>query len=344
MKKKKKVLVGISGGVDSAVTAVLLQEQGYEVIAATFLFNDNFNTVDAMKVCKKLRLEHHIYDYRDRFNKNIIKPFLADYRKGLTPNPCVICNRKVKLQYLYEASVQLGIDYIATGHYAKIKDGHLFTSMDKLKDQTYFLCEVQPRILNSLLLPLEGLSKTEVRQIAKEHGLDNYNKKDSTDVCFIDKKFKTYLETKIRPKKGDIINISSNKKIGEHAGLYLYTIGQRRGLNIGGTEKPLFVVGKDIDNNILYVADKDADAYLTSVICKVSNINWINPLKPKNCKAKFRYHQEDNDVEIEYLNKREAIVKYSNGVRAVTPGQICAFYLGDECLGGGTIKEVYSKK
>lgn len=336
----KKVVVGISGGVDSAVAAILLQNMGYEVIGLTFLFTEDFDSKDAVKVCQKLGIEHHILDYRDIFKKTVINKFISDYDKGVTPNPCVLCNREVKFNFLYENMLKFNADYFATGHYAKVIDGKLYKSEDLNKDQTYFLCNITKEQLDKVLFPLEGVNKEKVRSIAQEYNLINANKKDSTDVCFITTDFKNYIDEKISAKKGPIINVLTNEIIGIHNGLSRYTIGQRRGLNIGGTFDRMYVVGKDIDKNILYIAIGDDNKYLISTSCILKNVNIFSGKKINSCKAKFRYRQEEVDVILNWLDDNTVEVIYKSGVKAVTPGQVCAFYNGDECLGGGLIKSV----
>lgn len=336
----KKVVLGISGGVDSSVAAILLKENGYEVVGVTFIFTDDFDTDDAKLVCEKLNIEHHIVDYRKEFKETIIDNFINDYKNGITPNPCVICNRLVKLNFLYKEMERLNCNYIATGHYAKIIDDKLYKSKDLNKDQTYFLSLVPKEILSKLLLPLEGIDKETVRNIAKENDLINANKKDSSDVCFINSNFKTYMKENINNNSGDVINIVTNEIIGKHAGLSNYTIGQRRGINIGGTKDRMFVVGKNIDKNILYIATGDNNDYLISTSCILDNVNFISDIKPKSCTAKFRYRQEEEKVNLTYLEDNKILVNYPSGIKSVTPGQTCTFYLNDECLGGGIIKEV----
>lgn len=335
----KKVVVGISGGVDSSVSAVLLKEQGYEVIGVTFIFTDDFDTTDSIKVCEKLNIEHHIVDYRDIFKKTIINSFIDDYKRGITPNPCVLCNKEIKINFLYKKMIEFGCDYIATGHYAKIIDGKLYKSEDLNKDQTYFLAGVSKEQISKLLLPLEGITKEEVREIARKNDLINADKKDSTDVCFITSNFKEYMSDKLSNKEGNVIDIDTNKVIGRHNGLTKYTIGQRRGLNIGGTADRMFVVKKDLENNILYVAIGDDSKYLYSNSCVVSNVNFISDNRPLECMAKFRYRSEEYPVTLEYLENNEILVKYYN-IKAVTPGQACVFYIDDMCIGGGIIKTV----
>lgn len=337
----KKVVVGISGGVDSAVAAILLQEQGYEVVGITFRFTDEFDAGDAVKVCEKLNIEHHILDYRDVFKKTVIDKFVDDYNKGITPNPCVLCNRMVKFNYLYENMIKLNADYFATGHYARVIDGKLYKSADENKDQTYFLCNITKEQLNKVLFPLEGIDKDRVREIALKYELVNANKKDSTDVCFINNGFKEYINDKITNLEGPVIDIATNRVIGKHNGLNKYTIGQRRGLNIGGSDNRMYVVKKDIENNILYVDTSDDGKYLLSKSCILSNVNFFSNENVTECNARFRYRQEETKVKLKWLDNNELLVNYEPGVKAVTPGQACAFYLGDECLGGGIIKEVY---
>lgn len=336
----KRVVVGISGGVDSSVTAILLQKDGYEVVGVTFKFIDDFDANDAVKVCERLNIEHHIIDYTKEFKETVVDKFINDYKNGLTPNPCILCNRQVKFNYLYKAMLDLNCDYMATGHYAKVIDGRLYKSVDLNKDQTYFLCEITKEQLNKVLFPLEGISKDVVRNIALEHNLINANKKDSTDVCFITGKFKDYIMDKINNNKGFVIDVETSKIIGEHNGLNRYTIGQRKGLGIGGTKDRMFVVGKDTKKNILYIALGDTNDYLISDSCIVTSVNWLSDIKIDKCTSKFRYRQEETEVEIEWLNDTEVLVKYPQGVKSVTPGQACVFYNEDECLGGGIIKEV----
>ena len=334
-----KVLVGISGGVDSSVAALLLKKQGYEVIGITFVFTDDFDTKDAIEVCKKIGIKHYIEDYRCVFKSTIIDTFINDYNNGLTPNPCVLCNKEVKFNFLYQNMIKYDCNFIATGHYAKIIDNKLYKSSDLNKDQTYFLASLTKEQLNKLILPLEGITKDVVRNIAKENGLINALKKDSTDVCFIDNNFKDYISKKSINRQGNVVNIENNEIIGKHNGLNKYTIGQRKGLNIGGTKDRLFVVGKDINKNILYVSVGDTD-YLYSDSCLVVKVNWISDIKYSECTAKFRYRQTENNVSLEFVDDK-IIVKYNEKVKSVTPGQVCVFYKDNECLGGGIIKEVY---
>lgn len=336
----KKVVVGMSGGVDSAVTAALLKKEGYYVIGLTMLLNDNFEYEDARKICDTLGIEFHLLDLRDKFKKIIKDRFLEDYKNGLTPNPCVLCNKYIKFGLMYDELLNYDADYIATGHYALIKDGKLYKASDKNKDQSYFIYNLTKKQLNKVLFPLADKTKDEVRKLALEFNLPVANKKESTDICFISKgDLKDYLKRNIDSEVGDIVNIDTGEVLGKHIGLMYYTIGQRRGLNIGGTEKRLFVAKKDIKNNILYVAMGDENKYLISYEAVIEEVNLLDEL-PKQCTAKFRYRQKDNDVIVSKLDDGNLLVKYPEGVKSVTPGQACVLYNGDECLGGGIIKEV----
>ena len=356
----KKVVIGMSGGVDSSVAAIKLIEQGYEVIG---LFMRNWdagvnndilgnptltNNIcpqeqdynDALSVCKKIGIPLHRIDFVKEYWDYVFTYFLDELKKGRTPNPDIMCNKYIKFDMFVKEAKKLGADFIATGHYARIKNNKLLRAIDDNKDQTYFLSQLSKKQLENVLFPIGDLKKPEVRKIAEEHNLITARKKDSTGICFIgERHFKDFLKNYLPNIPGDIINIETKKRVGEHIGLMYYTIGQRKGLDIGGTKDRLFVVGKDIEKNILYVAEGEDNKYLISDSAVIENVNWISENKPKKCTAKFRYRQPDNEVEIEFVND-EIIVKYPEGVKSVTPGQACVFYDNEECLGGGIIKEV----
>ncbi len=355
-----KVVVGMSGGVDSSVAAYLLQKEGYEVIG---LFMRNWDATinndimgnptlnnnicpqeedynDALEVCNKLGIPLHRIDFVKEYWDYVFKYFLDELEKGRTPNPDIMCNKYIKFDLFIKEAKRLGADYIATGHYARYDGKYLLRGIDDNKDQTYFLSQVTKDQLKNVLFPVGNLNKSEVRKIAKELELSTAAKKDSTGICFIgERNFKQFLKNYLPNQKGDIINIDTNEKLGEHIGLMYYTIGQRRGLDIGGTNDKLFVVGKDLKKNILYVSLGEDNEYLLSDSCVVEQINFNCDERPTKCTAKFRYRQKDNDVELEYLDDGNILVKYNN-VKAVTPGQACVFYVEDKCIGGGIIKEV----
>ena len=335
----KRVLLGMSGGVDSSAAVILLQKAGYEVVGLTFKFIEDFDPTDAIKVAEKLGIEHHVEDYTKEFKELVIDKFLDDYAHGLTPNPCVHCNKVCKFKFLFENMEKYNCDYVATGHYANIKNNKIYKSIDLNKDQSYFLYNLPKEMISRIIFPLEGLNKEEVRKIAESIKLENANKKDSFDVCFIKGSFNDYMFNKLKQHPGDVVDIDTNKVIGKHKGLMYYTIGQRRGLDIGGTPDRMFVVGKEINKNILYICVGEENDYLTSNSCVLKEVNLLTEEKINKCKAKFRYRMNDVPVEVEYLDNNELLVKYDSAKR-VTPGQACVLYNGEECLGGGIIKEV----
>ncbi|MBR2834009.1 MAG: tRNA 2-thiouridine(34) synthase MnmA [Bacilli bacterium] len=356
----KKVIVGMSGGVDSSVAAILLLKQGYEVeglfmrnwdtsVNGDYLGNPDLDNDicpqendynDALDVCKKLGITLHRIDFVKEYWDYVFTYFLDELEKGRTPNPDIMCNKYIKFDMFLKEAKRLGADYVATGHYARIKDGRLLRGIDSNKDQSYFLSQVAKDNFNNVLFPIGELTKDEVREIAREYGLNIADKKDSTGICFIgERNFKKFLENYLPNQPGNIVDIDTGKVLGRHNGLMYYTIGQRRGLNIGGTSDRMFVAKKDLDKNILYVAIGDENKYLLSYSCIVGDINLLDVL-PTKCTAKFRYRQEDNEVITEKIDDDHILIKYPQGVKAVTPGQACVFYNGEECLGGGIIEKV----
>ena len=252
-----------------------------------------------------------------------------------------MCNKYIKFDMFVKEAKKLEADYIATGHYARIENGKLLKAVDHNKDQTYFLSQLSKKQLSHVLFPIGNLDKPEVRKLASEYNLVTAKKKDSTGICFIgERNFTKFLENYLPNIPGKIINIETNEVIGNHIGLMYYTIGQRKGLNLGGNDERTFVVGKNLNRNILYVAHGDDNEYLYSDSAIIDTINWIGDTKPNKCCAKFRYRQQDNPVNMEYIDDNHILVTYSQGIKAVTPGQACVFYKDDECLGGGLIKEV----
>ena len=252
-----------------------------------------------------------------------------------------MCNKYIKFDSFVKEAIKLGADYIATGHYARIVNNKLLKGIDDNKDQTYFLSQLSKKQLEKVLFPIGHLPKQEVREIALKLNLDTAEKKDSTGICFIgERNFKEFLSNYLPHQPGDIVNIETNEVMGRHVGLMYYTIGQRRGIEIGGSTDKIYAVGKSMKDNILYVAYGDNNEYLFSDSAIIESINWISDNKPTKCMAKFRYRQKDQPVELEYLDDDHIRVRYNN-IKAVTPGQACVFYLGDECLGGGIIKEIY---
>lgn len=357
----KTVVVGMSGGVDSSVAAIKLIEEGYNVIGLfmrnwdssinnDILGNPTLNNNicpqeqdynDALSVCKKLNIPLHRIDFVKEYWDYVFTYFLDELKKGRTPNPDIMCNKYIKFDAFVKEAKKLGADYIATGHYARVKDGKLYRGLDNNKDQSYFLSQLSNKQLENVLFPVGELEKPVVRKIAEKYDLITAHKKDSTGICFIgERNFKDFLKNYLPNIPGKILNIDTNEVVGEHIGLMYYTIGQRKGLNLGGNNDKLFVVGKNLDKNILYVAFNEKNDYLISTEAVIEQVNWISDHKPLECTAKFRYRQTDNQVKLEYLDNFSIIVKYPQGVKSVTPGQACVFYENDECLGGGIIKEV----
>ncbi|HPT78594.1 MAG TPA: tRNA 2-thiouridine(34) synthase MnmA [Candidatus Atribacteria bacterium] len=361
-----RVVVGMSGGVDSSVAALLLKQQGYDVIG---VFMKNWDepdengictaTVDyeeAVKVCNQLGIPYYSVNFEKEYWDKVFTYFLDEYRKGRTPNPDVLCNKEIKFKLFLEYALRIGADYLATGHYAMTDclDGRvrLLKGVDRNKDQTYFLCQLGQRQLEKAMFPVGHLTKQEVRQIAAENGLNTAYRKDSTGICFIgERNFKEFLSSYLPARPGEIrIYDEPGRVIGRHDGLMYYTLGQRKGLGIGGgygTGAPWFVVDKDLDNNILYVAQGSDHPALYSYALHASGINWISghpPTAPFRCTAKFRYRQPDQGVVIDEIFADSCRVVFDKPQRAVTPGQFVVFYDGEECLGGGVIDRVVKEK
>lgn len=375
-KKNIKVMVGLSGGVDSAIAAYLLLKEGYDVSAGfmrnwdaiangDFLGNPTLNNdccpqeadyYDAVKVAEKLGIKLYRIDFVKEYWDDVFSYFLDEYKKGRTPNPDIFCNKYIKFDKFLKFAKDNGFDYIATGHYAKRVDKEdgsveMHKSFDKNKDQTYFLSQVNQAQLSSCLFPLGDIEKPEVRRLAKELDLEVATKKDSTGVCFIgERNFKQFLNNYLPSKRGDIVDVATSRVVGHHDGVLYYTLGQRRGLGIGGIKgiDPIswFVVGKDVKKNILYVSQGDENEYLMSDRALIKMINWINGEKPKEAihvGCKFRYRQPDLGVTLKFIDEDSVELLYDAPYKAVTPGQAAVFYEGDRCLGGGIIESIYYK-
>ena len=361
-----KILVGLSGGVDSAIAAYLLKQQGHDVACAfmrnwdaslnnDILGNPTINNDicpqetdynDALAVAEILGLKLYRIDFIKEYWDNVFETFLKEYQAGRTPNPDILCNKYIKFNSFLKFAEDLGYPYIATGHYAKIEkiDGEncLLKADDLNKDQSYFLCQISKDVLDKIVFPLANINKKTVRDLAKKLNLSIAEKKDSTGICFIgERNFKAFLQNYLPAQVGNIVDIDNNRVIGSHNGVLYYTIGQRKGLSIGGPGGPWFVIGKDVLKNILYVAEKEDNLWLLSDSCLVSDVNWLNSQRPKACNAKFRYRQKDHAVILEYLSETQLLVHYPQKIAGVTPGQEAVFYLGDLCLAGGVIMEVY---
>ena len=355
---KKTVVVGMSGGVDSSVATLLLKEQGYNVIG---LFMQNWEEsdesgactaeedyADVRRVASLLDVPYYSVNFAKEYMDRVFSYFLDEYKKGRTPNPDVLCNREIKFGPFLEYAKKLGADYIATGHYCDIlHDGdvhYLLKAADTNKDQTYFLNQLSQNQLSNVLFPLGKLDKSEVRKIAEENGLSTAKKKDSTGICFIgERNFRKFLMNYIPAKQGDI-KTYDGKVLGKHLGLMYYTIGQRKGLDIGGQKGEgdgrWFVIEKDIKNNILYVAHGEEDRLYSKGLL-MNECNWM-PGKPQGndfrCTAKFRYRQPEQSVTV-HIDEKSIKVDFDEKQRAITEGQYCVFYYEDKCIGGGVIEK-----
>ena len=362
---KRKVIVGMSGGVDSSVAAWLLLEEGYQVEG---LFMKNWeedddteyctakqDLSDAQQVCDKLGIRLHTANFAGDYWDNVFEHFLSEYRAFRTPNPDILCNREIKFKVFLEYAEILGAELIATGHYARLEKStdkspdatKLLKGADPGKDQSYFLHAVDEDAFSRSLFPLGKLQKNEVRDIAKTQGFVTHNKKDSTGVCFIgERRFKEFLESYIPAKKGDIKTLAGDL-VGKHDGIMFYTLGQRQGLHIGGVkgaeEAPWYVVRKDVETNTLLVDQGADNASLYSRGLTVSNIHFING-EPRDssfhCTAKTRYRQADQTCQVK-LKDNQWEVEFSEPQRAVTPGQSLVLYDNEHCLGGGVIETTY---
>ncbi len=366
--EKKKVVVGLSGGVDSAVSVIRLQEMGYEV-EGMFMRNwdssinndvlgnphtldsvcpQEVDYMDALKTAEELGIKLHRIDFVEEYWQRVFSYFLDEYRHNRTPNPDILCNKEIKFRSFLDKAMEMGFDYIAMGHYARIihldnGDVKVLRGVDSNKDQTYFLCQLTKEQLQKALFPVGDLEKKEVRRIAKEHNLTIANKKDSTGVCFIgERNFKEFLKNYLPAKPGKMETLDG-EVVGEHDGIMYYTIGQRKGLGLGGAGDAWFVVGKDPQRNVLLVGRGSEQEYLYSNRCIVSNVNWIGEEidENKTYLAKFRYRGVDNEVKLHKLENGCLEVSYVNKAKSVTPGQAAVFYDGEVLLGGGTIEDVY---
>ena len=362
--KNKKVVLGMSGGVDSSVAAILLKEQGYDVIGVLMknweekddngvcLSEEDYK--DVIAVAEQLEIPYYSVNFVKEYWDKVFTYFLNEYKRGRTPNPDVICNKEIKFRAFLDYAMKIGADYVATGHYARIiheeKDGNIKSVMlrgvDDNKDQTYFLCQLNQEQLEKVLFPLGSYTKPQIREIAEKYNLKTAKKKDSTGICFIgERNFNEFLSKYLPAKKGNIVN-TEGMILGRHNGLMYYTIGQRKGIGIGntkeGTGEPWFVVDKDLEKNELVVTQGD-NSVLYSKGLIATDFNFINKDEitfPLNCTVKYRYRQDDSKAVINKLNENEYEVIFDKPQKAVTLGQIVVAYNGEKCLGGGVIDKI----
>jgi tRNA-specific 2-thiouridylase len=357
--REARVIVGMSGGVDSSVAALLLQQQGYRVEG---LFMKNWEEddgtqyctakedfADAQAVADRLGITLHGANFAAEYWDNVFAHFLAEYKAGRTPNPDILCNREIKFKAFLEYAMLLGADYIATGHYARVGNADglstLLKGLDNDKDQSYFLHAVGHAELAKSLFPLGAMKKPEVRRLALQHDLATARKKDSTGICFIgERRFSDFLQQYLPAQPGEIHSLDG-ELVGVHQGLMYHTIGQRQGLRIGGRaqrpEKPWYVVDKDLDHNVLLVAQGNDHPALFKTHLYARNIFWVageEPSLPLHCTAKVRYRQQDQSCILTHCTQHGYRVDFATPQRAITPGQSVVFYLDERCLGGGVIE------
>ena len=361
-----RVMVGMSGGVDSSVAALLLIEQGYQVEG---LFMKNWeedddteyctakaDLADAASVCQTLGIRLHTANFAAEYWDNVFEHFIQEYRAGRTPNPDILCNREIKFKAFLDYATELGADLIATGHYArravrKTANGPqtlLLKGLDNNKDQSYFLSAVNAASLERSLFPVGEFEKPVVRDLAARHGLITHDKKDSTGICFIgERKFKDFLQRYL-PAQPGVIETVAGEVVGQHHGLMYHTYGQRQGLGIGGLqqhgEAPWYVVGKDLQRNVLLVAQGNDNPWLFSSRLRATQLAWVNripPALPLRWAAKIRYRQADQECSVDQQGDDAVLVSFTSPQRAVTPGQTIVFYEGEVCLGGAVIEQYF---
>jgi tRNA-uridine 2-sulfurtransferase len=353
---EKTVILGMSGGVDSSVCAAVLKEQGYKVIG---LFMKNWEEDDehgvcmaskeyddVIKVCEKLDIEYYSVNFVKEYKDNVFKNFVEEYDAGFTPNPDILCNREIKFKVFFDKAMELGADYLATGHYCQnlIKDGrnYLQKGEDSNKDQTYFLYTMREEVLSKVLFPIGDIVKGDVRKIAHKYDLATKDKKDSTGICFIgERNFRNFLSNYIQIKPGNFEGLTG-EVVGQHTGSAFYTLGQRKGLGLGGPGEPWFVVAKDHARNAVIVERGGKHPAMYCDDLTATEMSWVSgEFKhelPFSCKCKVRYRQKDQDCVIEKIEDGKIFVSFPVPQRAVTPRQSVVFYDEDICLGGAMIE------
>jgi len=333
---QEKVFVAMSGGVDSSVAALLLTKQGYEVIGAHMFCwegcENNVDKRDAMRVAAKLGIPFLIFDFRKEYRERVYDYMVREYDAGRTPNPDVMCNKEIKFGIFLEKALELGADYVATGHYVRKIGDKLFEAKDKNKDQSYFLWALRPEQISKALFPIGDYLKPEIREIARKAGLPTAEKKDSQGLCFVGKiDFQDFLREVLPRREGAVLN-SEGRVLGKHDGAHFYTVGQRHGLKLGGQDQPVYVAEKNIHTNTLVVADAENPALYLSEI-KIGEINLISGNLPERMEVRVRYRQRRQSARFS-----GGKIIFDEPQRGVASGQSAVFYLGEEMLGGGIIQ------
>ncbi len=344
----KKVFVGLSGGVDSSVSAALLKEQGYDVVG---VYMKNWSKdlpgfpcpwkedyQDAKRVAVKLGISFEMFDFEKEYFDKVVQYMLDGFKSGITPNPDIMCNQEIKFKLFYDVARAKGANFISTGHYAQTEDGKLLMAIDGNKDQTYFLYRISHEALEHTLFPIGHLTKPQVREEAKKRGLITANKKESMGICFVGKVgIKEFLSQYVETKPGKILD-QNRQVIGEHDGAIFYTIGQRHGLDVGGG-LPYYVTGKDMKKNEVYVTSNISDESLWSDTIELTNCHWISEVPKSNqrLQVRTRHRAKLEDCELVKISGDKATLKLKHPIRALTPGQSAVIYSEDICLGGGII-------
>lgn len=354
-KKEQLVIVGMSGGVDSSVTAALLKQQGYKVVGVFMknwsqniqgCCNTDIDLADARRVANQLDIPFYVWNFERQYYDRVIKYFFAEYQAGRTPNPDVMCNKEIKFNLFLERALRLGADYVATGHYArnifKNNSYHLLKGIDPSKDQSYFLCTLGQAELQHTLFPIGEYHKAEIRQLAKKFKLATANKKDSQGICFIGKiNVREFLQDNIKSKPGNIINIQG-QVIGQHPGSVFFTIGQRGGLDIKTGSGPFYVVDKNVKENTVTVSTNPDDSLLWRQEFIIKTLTWTNKKinLPTTAEVSIRYHHPAYPAKLELIDKNNIKIIFNQPQRAITIGQLAVIYQGDELLGSGIIDQV----
>ena len=346
---RETVYVGMSGGVDSSVTAALLLDAGYDVVGVYMknwskdlpghhcTWEEDYQ--DAKKVATQLGIEFKMYDFENEYRQKVVDYMVAEYQAGRTPNPDIMCNQEIKFKLFLDTAFEDGADYIATGHYARVKDGKLLVGIDKNKDQSYFLYRVNEEALKKTIMPIGEMEKPKVREIAKRLGLATAEKKDSQGICFVGKVgIKEFLETELGPQKPGQIIDQNGKVLGDHEGSLYYTIGQRHGLNVGGG-LPYYVTGKDVKNNQVFVTTDISDKNLWNQTLTLSDLHWINEAPNSQSEYTIRTRYRADLVAVKSFKKEgdNYLIELKDEVRAVTPGQSAVIYENDRVVGGGIV-------